>query len=304
MAGDAVWSPGDRCINASPGFACGTLWEMILLGFGFWIAGGVSAFFVYFTIRKSKARCFFQDQTILFWIFLMVWQLFRGAITLFDFPWSPVYFRLLHDTLNHILMFIPMGLVILIVFELLFTYRNPGVHAIAFFRMLIRLFLVTFLILWVLLSLLDLGGNGDAEASVSLWCACTDVSLAIFFALPAKALLEIVTFPMAQLEDIRCVNMCRVGIVLYVVLFGGRMLWNGTHYFEINVAQTWLSSNGAVIFDAAGNAVRLNGAARALMFFFVLFFDMGTSLLAMISVYLFKKHGIMFSENPYYTRNE
>jgi hypothetical protein len=45
------------------------------------------------------------------------------------------------------------------------------------------------------------------------------------------------------------------------------------------------------------------GAARAVNFAFIFFFDLGTSVLAMMSVYVFKKQNILFYENPYYSQN-
>jgi hypothetical protein len=155
---------------------------------------------------------------------------------------------------------------------------------------------VTFVALGTVLSTVDIDNSSDVDESLSLWCACTDLILALFFALPARALLEAVTYPMVQPEDACCVNFCKVGIAVYVLLFGGRMIWNGTHYFHGNKAQEWL--------DGASENGAPTTARRAVMFLFVLFFDFGTSVLAMISVYLFRKHDMMFNQNPYYTRND
>jgi hypothetical protein len=172
--------------------------------------------------------------------------------------------------------------------------------------MLFSLFLVTFVILGSVLSFVDVSQSEDADESLSFWCACTDLILTLFFALPARSLLEVITAPMRQLDDVRCITLCKVGIVLYVLLFGGRAIWNGSHYFGINVVQTWLTdmNRSAVTFLPDEGRYGPSGKGRAVTFFFLLFFDLGTSLLAMGSVYLFKKHDLMFSENPYYTRGE
>jgi hypothetical protein len=282
------------CFNAYPAMHC-NYGEMIAISVLFFIAGLVSIFFIGYSIRRAKPGCRI-DQIVLFWIFLAIWQLYHGVISLVPIHWDLVTFRLWYGAANHILMFIPMCLVILILFELLFTYRNPGTNAIAFFRALFVLFLLTFVALGIVLCTLDVDNASDVDESLSLWSACTDLILALFFALPARALLEAVTYPMVQPEDACCVNFCKVGIALYVLLFGGRMIWNGTHYFHGNKAQDWL--------DRASVNGQSTVARRVVMFLFVLFFDFGTSLLGMISVYLFKKHDMMFNENPYYTRNE
>jgi hypothetical protein len=231
---------------------------------------------------------------VLFWFFLLIWQLYHGSITFFPFHWDPVSYIRYFDAANHILMFIPMCFVILLLFELLFNYRNPGTNAIAFFRWLFFLFLVTFVALGVMLSFVD--HTKTADQALSLWCACTDLILAIFFTLPAISLLGAVTYPTVQPEHACCVNFCKVGIVGYVCLFGGRMIWNGTLFFGINVAYDWIVSQFTE--DRMPTVTR-----RAIAFVWVFFFDFVIAVLGMASVFLFKEHGMMFSENPYYTKS-
>jgi hypothetical protein len=194
------------------------------------------------------------------------------------------------------LAFIPMCLVILILFNLLFSYRNHGTKALFFFRALFIMFLVVFLALGILLCFVDSSVEStDVDSSMSLWCGCRNLVLAIFFALPARALLEAVTYPMVQKEDVCCVNFCRVGIVLYVVLYGGRTVWHVTHFFGGNVVENWVSKE----INADGTP---KGGARAVDFSFYFLFDFVTSVLSMISVYLFRTHEVMFHENPYFSR--
>jgi hypothetical protein len=303
MFEEVEWDTNKRCLFASPGLGCGTtLWEMVFLAIAFWLTALFSGFFVVFTWRKSRARYSCQDQSVLFWIFLMIWQLYHGAITFFDIPWDRLTFRLFHEALNHILIFVPMCLSILILFELLFTYRTPGANAVQFFRVLFVLFVVTFVVLGVVLSIVDVGNDKEADESLLLWCACTDLILAVFFALPAWSLLQAVTYPMVQPEDVACVRACHIGIVVYVLLFVGRIAWNGSQYFGANVAQEWLLSDRAARTDAKW--VRPSPTARGLNFACVFLFDGVTSVLAMVAVYLFKKHDMMFTENPYYNRND
>jgi hypothetical protein len=281
------------CRIASPGLSCGYP-EMLVLGILFWICALISIVLLIHTLRKSRRSCFITDQTVIFWIFLSIWQIYRGLMIVVPFHWTPQSYRIWYVSIEQMLMFIPMCLVILILFDLLFAYRNPGMNAMFFFRSLLLLFLVLFMGLGILLCIFDSSQEiEEADLPMALWAACTDLVLAIFFALPARALLEAVTYPMVQQEDICCVNFCKVGIVIYVLLYGGRTVWNGTHYFGVNVAQKWV-----------GNAVEPDGrptpGARAVDFGFYFLFDLTPSVLSMISVYLFRKHEMMFSENPYY----
>jgi len=283
------------CKNALPGIYCDYP-EMILLGSLFWLSSIISIVFLVFHFKKSKSKCKFFDQTVLFWIFMILWQVYRGTVALFPFKWNPRSFVIFFTSLNHILLFIPMCIVILILFDLLFTYRNPGMNAIVFFRSLFVLFLLTFVVLGATLCFVDIGNENDPDISLSLWCACTDLVLVIFFVMPAKSLLDAVTYPMVQTDDACCVSFCSVGIVVYSVVYLLRLLWNATHFFEINFIQQWVTKESV----AGGDYLTSN--VRTFVFFFVLFFDFIPSIFAIISVYLFKKHDMMFTENPYYTR--
>jgi hypothetical protein len=281
------------CSYAGSGLGCGFA-EAILMSVLFWAAGIVSALFLVQSCRTSKSGCVVKDHTILFWFFLLIWQLYHGAITFFPFHWDPVSYMRYCDAANHILMFIPMCFVILILFELLFKYRNPGTNGIAFFRWLFFLFLMTFVVLGLVLSFVE--QTKAADQALSLWCACTDLILAIFFTLPAISLLGAVTYPMVQPEDACCVRFCKVGIGAYVVLFGGRMVYNGTLFFGVNIAHDWIVSQYTE--DLMPTVQR-----RAIAFVWTFFFDFVIAVLGMASVYLFKTHGVVFDENPYYTQN-
>ena len=283
------------CKNVMPGIGC-NLPEMVTLGCAFLLAAIVSILLMIDNCRKSKSKVSILDQTVWFWIFLLIWCLYRGATLLVPFNWTLITFKICFVGLHHILLFIPMCLVILILFDLLFTYRNPGTNAIVFFRSLFILFLLTFITLGIVLSVVDLENESDPEESIALWCACTDLILAIFFVLPARSLLKAVTYPMVQPEDACCVNFCKVGILCYCAVFFIRMFYNGLHYFGWNPLQEWLNK------ELAKTPEIPTGGARAVTCCFWVLFDLVPSLFALSSVYLFKKHDMMFNENPYYTR--
>ena len=114
--------------------------------------------------------------------------------------------------------------------------------------------------------------------------------------MPAKSLLDAVTYPMVQPDDVCCVRFCSIGIVVYSVVYLLRLIWNASHFFDINPIQDWITKESSIKGDV------LNQNIRTFVFFFVLFFDFIPSIFAIISVYLFKKHDMMFNENPYYTR--
>ncbi|EAY15813.1 hypothetical protein TVAG_159860 [Trichomonas vaginalis G3] len=188
-----------------------------------------------------------------------------------------------------------MCLVELILFNLLFSYRNPGLNAIIFFRYLFLTFLITFVVIGLIILNVSSGTSADPDRPVSLWAACTDIILLIFFILPARALLKAVTYPMVQPDDVHCVNLCKVGLYTYATIYVARMLWNITHFFNINILQDYF-------YDfPPGTKAPPKMRAWSWIYFFI--FDFVASVIAIISVYLFKKHDLMFKENPYYTRH-
>jgi hypothetical protein len=284
------------CRTALPGLECGYP-ESLALGVLFWLSALISIILLIRDVRKPTRRFVLLDQTILFWVFIAIWQTYRGALLVVAIHWTPPTFRIWFVSVEQMIAFIPMCLVILLLFDLLFAYRNPGTNAVFFFRVLFLLFLVLFLGMGILLCLLDSSGeeDQDADLSMSLWCACRNLVLAIFFAIPAHALLKAATYPMVQPEDACCVNFCRVGIVLYVLLYGGRTLWNATHYFGVNKVQEIMNN------DISPDG-RPAATARALSFVFYFLFDFVSSVLSMIAVYLFRTHELLFYENPAYHR--
>ncbi|OHS95620.1 hypothetical protein TRFO_38265 [Tritrichomonas foetus] len=142
------------CTIVSPAIGC-DLWEMLGLGILFYISALFSFYYLILYWRKSKSRCCLFDQTILFWISLLIFQLFRGTISIAKIEYDHRLIKIIFLGVHHILLFIPMCLVILILFDLLFTYQNPGTNAIKFFRSLFIIFLLTFTALVVVLIVVE-----------------------------------------------------------------------------------------------------------------------------------------------------
>jgi hypothetical protein len=227
---------------------------------------------------------------------MMCFQFYLAVMFVAPIPWTRVSFMIGRVTVSSLLMFIPMCLVILILFDLLFTYRNPGSNAVTFFRYFFFLFLITFVGLGVCLSLLDWSNDLDPDISLSLWAACSDLILAIFIVLPSWKLIQVITYPQVRPEEKGCIKFCHLALGLYFGLMMGRVLWNATHYFGKNYAEKFLNK------ELGGRHGYLVFSQRVVNFMFYLAFDWGTSLLALICVWLLKKHDLMFNENPYYTK--
>ncbi|OHT08021.1 hypothetical protein TRFO_23647 [Tritrichomonas foetus] len=292
------------CFVVSPAIKC-EIWENLALGAIFYICAIICFYFLFQNWKNSKRKCKLFDQTILFWIWLIIFLLFRGTISIVPFTYNYITIKIIFLGCHHILLFIPMCLVILILFDLLFTYQNPGTNAINFFRSLFLLFLATFVALGVVLSIIDLNDETtDPEMSLSLWVACTDFILMLFFVLPAVSLLRVVTYPMVQPEDKSCVMFCRLGIILNTTIFCLRMLYNFLHYIDFNPIQDWILSENANNpgYAKNNNYFIPNTKVRIWSTCYYIIFDCVPCILAIFAVNMFKQHDMMFNENPYYTK--
>lgn len=282
------------CKTVMPGVYC-HLPEMVALGCLFFLSACLCIFFLVYHQRKSRTGCTWTDDTVWFWVSTSIWHFFRGIVSIFAFPWTEISYELYFLGLNHILLFIPMSLMILTLFNLLFLYRNPGSNAVAFFRVLFLTFLIMFLLIGVLLVFMNTEGQ-NSEETISLWTACTNFVLAVMFFLSSRALLKAVTYPAVQPEDARCVGICKLGMVVFLLLFLARMCYNFFHFLGYNVLQNWIDDEIRKEGDIP------SGGVRAFTCVFWLVFDWLPSVLSLLAVGLLKKHDLMFNENPYYTR--
>jgi hypothetical protein len=270
-----------------PGPLCG-LGEITFLGVLFFLAAAVGTLLLIRSIRGAKAFDERFIQVIAFWFFIIILQLYRGLFLLVPFHWEPTTFAIWGMTVKSILIFIPMCLVIMILFDLLFRYRDPGSNAVVFFRVLFFLFLVTFIVSGVTLNATRV--DSIYESPLPLWSGATDFVLALFFVLPARKLMERVTYPMVQESDVPCVNFCRVGIVVYVLLFVGRGIWGITDYFGRNE-----------LIKLARDRPATDAVPRVINFFYCLIFDWVVDFFAMIAVFLLREHNAQFEDGLVYT---
>jgi hypothetical protein len=285
------------CRAARPAIRC-DYYEMYVLGILVFLNVIASLYSLYSYASKSQRGFTLCDHATLFWVFMAVFQLYLTIMFIAPIPWTLTSLQICRLTVSYLLMLITMCLLILILFDLLFTYRNPGTNSVIFFRYFLLIFLLVTVALGVCLSILDIKNEADVDKSLSLWAACSDLVLVIFVFLPARKLLRTITYPSVRPEEVGCIRFCWVGLTLFCVLFSGRILWNVTHYFDANVVEKFMAK------DLSKGGLRLAGGQRAVSFFFYFCFDWMTSVLAVVIVSLLKKHDLMFNENPYYSHHD
>jgi hypothetical protein len=265
--------------------------EMLVVGLLLYLNGLLSLFFFGLHLRHShKTDSAIFDQTGLFWITLALWQLYRGTCQIFFFPWGVLTYRLLYVCASQNLMIIANGFAILLLFKLLFTYRNPGTEAVKIFQLLLTISLLTFVCISIILSIIGLDeGSDDADRPTSLWSSMTMLVCALFFILPARALIRVVTFSGVQKEDRPCVNICHILMWLYTLLYFGRSIWNLTHYFGINKLQD-------LIYEHSWHAP----GVRTFDSVYIAIFDVLPASIAIAGAYILRKHDMLFNETAYF----
>ncbi|OHT17383.1 hypothetical protein TRFO_41038 [Tritrichomonas foetus] len=284
------------CRYATPAFGC-EIYEMVGIGAFFF---GASIYSIYYFVnynkkKKIRGKNYFFDQNAFFWLTLIVWELFRFLLSLIPFPYNSSSLKIVFVGLHHIFLFIPMCFLILIVCDLLFSYRNPGTNALFFFQCLSVLFFFTFIGIAIYISFYDIDIPDDPEATLSLWAACSDLIILVFFTYPAFRLLSAIKYPMIQPDQRGCIKWHTFGIIIFDILFFLRMLYNAAHYFEINGIQKWVNEH------VNNGDFKPDQQARIWNFFFYFLFDCIPTLISIIAVIQLNHHDAMFNENPYYT---
>lgn len=284
----------DVCIVAMPGFKCNYP-EMIALGFLFCITGLGS---IYFLIKNLKSPIHIKERKVfnsnsLFWITMMIWMVYRGLILLIPFNYTSSTLLIFQGGVNVTLALIPISLLVLLTCELLFSYRNPGYKIISFFRCVFAVFVFVFLVTGIAISFIPTDDNSDSVFGISLWSGCTDLLILVFVVIPAYLLIDAISYPIIQPDDIPCVNQSKFGLSIFGILFFLRSLYNILHYLKLNPISTWLSHQ-----QNSANIAK----ARAFTACFTFIFEYCTGILAMIGSNLIRKHDLKFAEDPFYAR--
>lgn len=283
------------CKNAMPGVGC-NIPEMVVLGCLFFILAVICVIFLIYHVRiKILNEESSLDINTLFWSTMTVTLIYRSIITIFPFNYSLQGLLILHGGLNATLSLIPISLFVLIICELLFTYKNPGTQTVKFYRVVFSVFVSTFLIVGICLSFIDISSS-DPSNELSLWHGCTDLIVVCFVAIPSYSLIKAISYPVIQPEDSAFVRWYVVGAWIFCITFFIRSVFNILHYFNQNPAIAWFQQ------ELMRSNDRPDKAAIMFQFFFTLIFEWLTSLMTIIGVYFLRQHDLKFSDDPFYAR--
>ena len=284
------------CKIAHPGIGCGAE-EMLVLSVMF-VGVMVACFVMLFKHFRSRPKLQQQgfDFNIPFWITMAIWTTYHAIILTFKFPYTAKTYYICGVCIDSILLLLPFSFLVIIISEMLFTYRNPGTQRLIFSRIVFLLFLVIFLILGIFLSLVDTEsflGTGD---TMMLWHGAMSLVIALFIAMPSVRLIQAVSYPVVQPEDVSCVRISKIGLWVIVSLFLLRSIHNFLIYLGHCPWNSWFQREIAEAEDPKNLPV----ACRCYHFFFDFIFNFGCALLGFGGVYLLRKHDLEFADDPFY----
>lgn len=296
MKGDVESIEEFVCKYVHPGIGCGAP-EMFVLGLLFLFDALVCAYLLFQHIRsRLKAKPSGFDFNILFWITMIIWAIYRFIIVTFHFQWNAKSWYLCGVCIDSILLLLPFSFMVIIISEMLFTYRNPGTQKLIFSRIVFVLFLTIFLVLGVLLSLMDVESVFDSGDTMMLWHGAVSIMIAVFIAMPSVRLVQAVSYPVVQPEDVSCVKWSKIGLWTIVFLFVIRSIHNFLTYIGCNPWNHWLMRT----IEAAEDPMNLGTPVRAYHFLFDFIFNYVCAGIGIGGVYLLRKHDLDFADDSFY----
>lgn len=297
MVGAIINASDFTCKNAMAGVGCNVP-EMLTLGIVFFLGSilCISLLVHHILLRKSRNRSPF-DFSILFYATTAIYMLFKAAISIIPFNYSIFTWNIISTNINAILFAIPLSLVILILCNILFTYRNPGTKMIIFFKMLFFLFLIAFLLIAVVIAITYYKYASEHSRIMKLWRACTDLLICVFFAGPAIQLIqELALKSTTENRETKYLAMSILGVGAFSVIVILRIVYNITGYFNINPIEHYIQHQ----IDLA---TRLpNEAARAFSVFYYFLFDCVGALIGIAAVFFVEKKDLTIYTDPNYHR--
>jgi hypothetical protein len=235
-----------------------------------------------------------SDYFLWFWIPLLIWLLYHTILVTAYFPYTQRSAYLVQAA-DCIFQMVPTWIVILMLSEMLFTYRNPGRNRVFFARVCLCLFLVIYGLLGILFSFTDVEDMLQTGDSMLLWQGAIRVLTTIFLALPAIKLFSAISYPVLQKDDVSCVRWSTGLFIVLGVLNIGKAGFVLTHYWDIN---EWANSLWNQI---TGNPYdQLPGFVRGTLWFNEFVFNSMYTVLLMVAVLILREHEMRFANDPFY----
>jgi hypothetical protein len=227
---------------------------------------------------------------------MLVWLVFHVFVLVWYGAWTSMTYHLFGSCADTILQSLSIWVLIIMISEMLFTYRNPGRRRVFFSRVTLFLFTAMYCILGVMFSFFDPATDGQAGDLVLFWRAAAMIAIAVFVAMPSIRFYQAITYPVVQPEDLPCVRRSIVFITLIVGLAVGRGIWNLTGYWGGNAVKDWVGNRQKEVVRPED----LPWPARAFFCCWELVTGVLFSLLLILAVRELSAHEIQFDDDSIY----
>jgi hypothetical protein len=217
------------------------------------------------------------------------------------FPMNRTTAYLLTFCIDVGLQLIPVWVVVFMISEMLFTYRNPGRNRLVISRVFLVLALFVFLTLGIILTFSDVeaayAGAGDA---MMFWHGMVCIFSTAFTVMPSVRLIQAISWPVLQTEDAGCVRSGTAIVIGCVAINGGRGIWDVTAYFGWNVLSEKISS----LVLQAPDGVHLPAVVRIYYFVWELLVNAVYTGFITWGVLVLRMHEKAFGDDPFYRDDE
>lgn len=282
-----------------PGLGC-NIPEMLVLGI-FFLLGSLTCIILLIIHLKNKSQNNLRsthNYSIVFFATMSFWMAFRGIVSIFPFNYTNFTFNIVFTNISAILFAIPLSFIILILCNILFTYRNPGTKMIRFFKMLFFIFLIAFLFIAVVISNANADDQKEHDRSIKLWRSCTDLIICFFFAGPAIQLIkEFAIKSQNKKSSKKCLSVSITGVAVFCLIFILRVLYNFLAYCNLNPIELIIQDE----IEKAENSDQIPSVTtRVCTVIYYFIFDFFASCLGIAAlIYIEKKNLNFVTHNDY-----
>ena len=211
---------------------------------------------------------------------------YHGVFCLFSSYSTTKGVFILKTCIDAILYIIPICLLIVLICEVLFAYKNTEIFLRRFIKIIFMMFFIIFISLGVSCCFVTFNRDDDP---IFLWRSFCDLILAFFISILSLRLLDAITYPFTPPEHTSCVRWSRIGMWIMISIFFIRFFWDFFDYLGLNKLMNWVQ-------DADLNLV----GPRIVYFLIQVIIDLAPPILAMIGAYILRKHDLEFAADPFY----
>lgn len=282
-----------------PGLGC-NIPEMLVLGLFFLIGSLICICLLinHIRLRKVNKQRLPFSYTIIFFATISLWMAFRGVISIFPFNYTNFTFNIVFTNISAILFALPLSFIILILCNILFTYRNPGTRMIIFFKMLFFIFLIAFLVIAIVILYANANDQIELDREMRLWRSCTDLIICFFFGGVATQLInEFAIKSPNKKSNRKCLSISITGVAIFCLIFALRVIYNFLAYCNINPIEHIIQDE----IEKSENTNQIPSATtRTLTVIYYFIFDFFATCLGIAAIiYIEKKELYVITKNDY-----